>query len=542
MFSILMETFLYEYFLYNSILGDKFYDHKKIYKILSDLFCLTEQEVLPYFDLIESKSIKEITTEDEYKRYKRLKQFNAMVGNEQCYFDIEDALISIKGDAITTASQFGMLAENGCTETLMIKTIMGNAENGIVIALRILGVLKCEGIVVRKDLSGGLKRIKQAMQWGDVPACLAMLKYSDIDKAEIIKMLNSAVKNTPYEFLTSVAEDKYYVSAENSFNEEVLLLKQAFKVNKLKQDTYDSIYARLIYSSIIGIKDKEKALFAENKEIISDACDLPLRLKHTTIEINDKPINEMVFNRKNEKESIMQVLECNDLIINDLNLPLCICSSSDFILSTYENAICNALKSANIEKIEVGEIRETDAEPTKNNIFVRGINENKNNVYVLYFRGDISEEAFRFAKSFLRSEKRRNFRLNRPAVSLDLSSVLPICVCDKEYAKKLKDLVEIVELAPIKKEEMFCVIKDILEKKIKSYSMEGKINYSDDTLEKLSDLPIETTEKVFDKIMRVNRKKSETLDLNINVIKPYLNKKTSDNNVYGFGGTIDGNK
>ena len=72
--------------------------------------------------------------------------------------------------------------------------------------------------------------------------------------------------------------------------------------------------------------------------------------------------------------------------------------------------------------------------------------------------------------------------------------------------------------------------------------MEGKIKYSDDTLEKLSELSIETTEKVFDKIMRVNRKKSETLDLNMNVIKPYLNKKINDENVYGFGGTIDGNK
>ena len=542
MFSILVETFLYEYFLYNSILGGKFYNHKKLYFALSDIFCLTEQEVSPYFDLVESKAIQEITTEDEYKRYKRLKQFNTMVGNEQSYSEIQDLIIAIKGDAITTAAQFGMLAENEWTEILTVKTIMGNAENGNIIALRILGTLQCEGIVLRKDVIGGVKRIKDAMQWGDIPSALAMLKYSDMDKVAILKTLNSSVKNTPYEFLTRIAEDRYYVSAENKFNEEILLIKQAFKVNKLKQDTYDSIYARLVFSDVINIKDKEKVLFAENKEILSDTCDLPLRLKYRTLNLDESAFNEMALNRKSERESIMQVLDCNDLRISDSYRPLCISSSSDFTLMTYETAIRNSLKSANIEKIEVGEIGEPDVEPTKNNIFVRGLNENKSNVYFLYFRGDIGEEAFRFAKSFLRSEKRRKFRLNRPAVTLDLSSVLPICVCDKEYAKKLKELVEIIELAPVKKEEMICVIKDILEKKIKNYSMEGKITFSEDMLEKISALSIETIEKVFDKIIRINRKKGEMLDLNMNVIKPYLNKRTSEENVYGFGGTIDGNK
>lgn len=541
MFSILVETFLYEYFLYNSILGGKFYDRKKLYSVLSDMFCLTEQDVSSYFDLTESKAVKEISTEDEYKRYKRLKQFNAMVGNEQCYSDMEDALIAIKGDAITTASQFGMLAENEWTETLTKKTLMGNAENGNIIALRMCGHLKCEGFVLRKDVAGGIKYLKKAMQWGDIPSCLAMLKYSDMDKIAIIKMLNSAVKNTPYEFWPRVVEDRYYISTDNEFSEEIQMIKQAFIVNKLKQDTYDSIYARLIYSNVIGIKDKEKALFAEDKGIISDTCDLPLRLKYETIEINESAFSDMALDRKNEKDSILQGLDCNDLRMNDSYRPLCICSSSDYILQTYESVICDALKSVNIEKIEVGEIGEADVEPTKNNIFVRGLNENKNNVYILHFKGEISDGAFKFAKSFLKSEKRRKFNLNRPAVALNLSSVLPICVCDKEYAKKLKELVEIVELAPIKKEEMIYVIKDVLDKKIKSYSMEGKITVTDDTLEKLAAFPIETIETALDKIMRLNRRKGE-LDLNMTLLKPYLDKKAHEEHIYGFGGTINGNK
>lgn len=539
MFNVLTETFLYEYFLHDAILGS-FYDRKTLFLRLGEVFCLPEKEISDLFDLTENESVREIASESDYKRYRRIKQYNELIGNAQLYSEIEDMLIAIKGNAVVTATRYGMKASEESTETLVVKTLMGGAQVGNVVALRVLGILQCEGITVAKDLCCGVKNLKKAMQWGDIPATLAMVKYSSTDKVELVKILNASVENTPYTFLSSLVEDKYDVSAEGEQSEEVLLVKQAINANKLKQDNYDSLCSRLVYSKIIGIKDKEKIVFSECKEMLSEACDLPLRLKFDEIEVDEAAIDDLKINRENERKSLIQALYGSDIRTKDEFRPICLCSNSEYVLETYASAVCGALKTSNVERIEVGELREYDFEPNRNNVFLRGLNECKNNVYLLVFKGDVSDTAIELTKTVLRSDKRRKFRLNQPAVTLDLSSVLPICVCDKENAKKLKNITEIIELAPVRAEEKASVIDDLLEKKEKTYAI-GEITVSSEVKEKLCTLTAENAEKILDKVIRTNRSKGKSLELSMDMVEPYLNKKTGGNN-YGFGGIINESK
>lgn len=538
MFDILTETFLYEYFLNDAILG-AFYDRKVLFFRLGELFCLSEEEITELFYATESEAIREISSEDDYKRYKRIKQYNELVGNEQGYSETEDNLIAIKGDAIMTVTRYGMKANDESTKTLIVKTLMGGAQSGNITALRILGILQCEGITVEKDNDTGVKYLKKAMQWGDIPAMLGMLKYSGMDKAEVMKMLSSALKNTPYEFLPSIVKDKYGVIGEDGYSEEIFLIKQAVNANKLKYDIYDSMYARLIYSDAIDIKDKEKILFSENKELISEACNLPLRLKFADITVDESAVESITLEREEEQQSVIQGLYNSDIRLSDAYRPICLCSGSEYVLETYISAICKALNGTHIERIEVGELRDFDVEPTKNNVFVRGLNEKENNVYLLVFKGNVSDATIEFTKAVLKSDKRRKFCLNNPAVTLDLSSVLPICVCDKENVKKLKNFVEFIELEPVQADEKPSVIKDILEKKKSVYSI-GEITISADVTDKLCSFSAERAEKILDKAIRANRKKGKALDLSMDKVSPYFNK-TSEND-YGFGGIIHESK
>lgn len=539
MFNILTETFLYEYFLNDAILG-AFYDREYLFYRLADIFCIPEKEISELFYETESSAVKGVSSEGDFNRYKRIRQYNELIGNEQDYSETENLLIAIKGDAIITATKYGMKATEESTETLVVKSLTGGAQIGNVIALRMLGILQCEGIVVAKDKLGGIGNLKKAVQWGDIPATLVMLKYSETNKAEIFKMLNSAVKDTPYEFMTFIAEDKYGASADEEFSEEVLLIKQAVSVNKLKQDVYDPMYARLIYSEAIGIKDKEKILFSENKEMLSETCDLPLRLKFADIAVNEAAIEKLPINRENERKSVVQGLYGSDIRALDMFRPICLCSDSEYVLETYISAVCEALKSTNIDRIEVGELREYDFEPTKNNVFIRGLNERKNNAYILVFSGEVSDAAIELTKTVLRSDKRRKFRLHHPAITLDLSSVLPICVCDKENAKKLKNFVELIELAPVQTEEKPSIINDILEKKKWIYAI-SELTVSNEVVDKLRSLSVETADRIIDKVIRENRRKGKTLELDIDMVKPYFNKRTSGN-AYGFGGEINESK
>ncbi|MGN1061435.1 MAG: hypothetical protein ACI4QN_06860 [Candidatus Coproplasma sp.] len=540
MFDVLTETFLYEYFLYDCMLGE-LYDRKSLFRILGDIFCLPKNEISDLFSLTESEAVREIKTEDGFKRYKRIKQYNHLVGSEQIYTEKEDTLIAIKGDAIKAVCQYSINSDGESTQTSVVKTLMNGVENGNILALKTVGILKCEGIFVKKDLNGGIKCLRKAMMWGDIPATLSMLKYSDMDKVRIMQTLNSSVKDTLYEFLPEIIAERYGVSAEMGYNEEMLLIRKAVGANKLNKDTYDSMYARLIFSDVISFKDKEKILFSENKEMVSEACDLPLHLNYGEVPIDATALKNIPLYRESEIRGIFGGLYGSDLRASDSFRPMCLCSDSEYVLETYASAVSKALQSTHIEKIEVAELREFDFEPTKNNVFVRCLNERKNNVYLLVFRGNISDAAIELTKTVLRSEKRRNFRLHHPAVTLDLSSVLPICVCDKENAKKLKNLVEIVELAPVQTAEKAYVINYILEDKRRLYNL-GKVLISGDVMEKLYALPVENTEKILDKTIRENRKTGQTLKLTLDAVKPYLNKKTGYNNAYGFGGVIDENK
>ena len=537
MLNILTEAFLSEYFSFDAVLG-RFYNKKALFNSLSDIFCLPENEREELFRQTENPNVSEIVNEDDYKRFKRIRQYNEFVGNEQGYSESENVLISVKGNAVANVTKYGINATRESTETSIIKTLMSESQTGKIIAMRILGVLQCEGIVVDKDAASGVKLLKKAMRWGDICATLAMLKYSSTDKSEIKKMLNSAVKNTPYEFLPLVVEDKYGVSCEDAFSEEISLVKHAARVNKLKQDTYDFQHSRIIYSEVIGTKDKEKIIFSENRELISEACDLPLRLKYDDITINDSGIDEMPFDRKNEKNNIMRCLYGSDIRQADNFKPICLCSDSDYVLESYVSALKRVFQTANVERIDVGDLTELDFEATKNNVFIRCLNERKNNVYILSFKGDVSETAIELIKNVLRSDKRRKFLLRLPAVSIDLSSVLPVCVCDTENVKKIKNFVEIIDVEPIKTNEKPSVIKAIIEQKKSEYAVVD-ITISTDAIERLCDMKIESAERILDRVIRNNRKKSESLNVNMDVLKPYLNKKTNSGNAYGFGGVIN---
>lgn len=541
MLDILSEMVLYEYFIYQSIIGHNDYEKKKLFSFLCDIFCVDEVNLRCLYEVAESENIKDISTADDYKRYQRIKQFILIDNDKKYYSDIEDAIIGIKGKAILTVSKFGMCAESEWTQAFTAQTVIDNAERGNIIALRVCGVLKSEGIFLKRDKKGGKQLIDNAMLWADIPSCLAMLKYSLSDRKRILSILNSAVENTPYEFIMDTVAKKYGFNDKKEYDETTLFIKKAFYSDTLTRETFDNIYARIIKSEVISLEDKKKLVLSCEKQIISEACNLPLCLQYGEIKIYKSAFDKLILQRENEKEDILSYLYCNDLRNTKTYRPLCICSSSEYTLNIYELAIKKALMSANIERIEISELKRADLEATKNNVFIRGIDEQKANVFIMSFKGDIYDDDFRFAKSFLRNENRSRFRLHYPSLSIDLSSVLPICVCDKENAKRLKDVVDIIEIQPIKKEEIVCVIKDVLSKKIANYSMKGKITFSDEVIESLTTLPIEKAETMIDKIIYLNRNKDNVINLNNENIKPFLTKDVSEEKVFGFRGTTNEN-
>ena len=539
MFNVLTESFLFQYFLTQALLGE-FNDGKNLFRVLGKIFCITDDEISSLFNLTQSGAVSEISTEEGFKRYKRIKQYNALVGNASGYTKDEELLIAIKGNAIVSAVKYGLDAGREATLTQVADKLLSGAENGNIAALRLVGILKCEGMLVEKDIVGGVAQLTKAMRWGDVCATLAMFTYSDVDKFQLFKVLNASVKNTPFEFLPKTVADFYGVIAEGC-DEEVSLVRRAINANRLNKDTFDPMYARLIFSEAIGIKDKERIVFSENKETVSEACDLPLHLKYGDISLDEEAIGGVPLNRQDEFEGVITGLYSSDLRTLDAFRPMCLSCDSDYVTERYLSAIERALPTAHIERIVVGELREYDLQPTKNNVFVRGLDERSNNVWLLIFKGEISEGVIEAVTAVLRSEKRRKFQLYHPTVCLDLSSVLPICICDGENAAKLKNLVELIPLASVNSAEKPDAIGEVVERKRTDYSF-GKVTLTSEVVERLCAMPVESAEKVLDKVLRQNRRKSLILNIDMDIVKPHLDRAMRANNTYGFGGVDDESK
>ncbi len=538
MFDILTETFIFEYFLYNALLGKNF-PSKAVFETLSEVFCLKNNDDL--YDLLESEIIKEITTEGDYKRYRRIKQYNELIGQAHLFDEKEEILISLKGKAIITANQYSLFATNEMTKTLIERNLHQYAKQGSIIAMRVLGTLECTGIAFEQNKTSGLKYLEKATHWGDTFAGLSLIQFDEDKRKKTLEKINASISDTPYRFLTEILQKEYKIET-NKKNEEILLVKKAFSTGKLKPDLYEPLYARTIFSSTLRLKDKEKIVFAENKEIISEACDLPLKLKDEDILVDEEILHKMPILRPEEQHNLLIALKNSDLKTTKAYKPIALVSDSEYALEIYAKTITKLLEGAHLERIDGSSLRMIDFEPTKNNVFIRYAEEGKNNIYLFSLKGDIDDEVLENIISFLKTDSRSKFYLNHPAVNLDLSRILPICICDKENGSKLKNFVEFISISSISSTEITEVIKDMLEEKSKAYRITST-TIEDPALAELSSFPIETIDKILDRALKEFRIKNEGIHLTMEMLHPYLEEKklTSTKRKYGFGGIIHEN-
>ncbi len=538
MLDILKESILYEYFVYKSVLN-KFVEDEQILDCLIKVFQLEEKDKSDLLKLIHKDIIEEITSEADYKQYRRISQYQKMMESSMFCSEEEETIISIKGEALSTTTKKNLFAKPEMTSSLIQRNLMHYAKVGCLVAMRILGVLLCEGIFVEQNRTKGISYLEKASSWADITATLALLKYKK-DAKETLAFLNSIAKDTPFEDFAIELNSTYGIK-EIFYKEEIFLLKKAMAAEKMKLDEFNPMHARLVYAPAISLKDKEKIIFSENKEHISDACDLPIKFHYEDLKMKSEDEIQLLLSREKEFHTISMGLKNSDLRQLNSYHPICLVSDSNYVLEMAMRGIQQIFEE-NIECIEMNDLREADFEPTKNHVFVRNVNESKNTIYFLIFRGELSESVLEMGKNFLKTEKRKKFHINHPTITLDLRGVLPICICDKENAKKLKPFVETIKLANITDEEKPSIIEDMFLMKSDLYKVSEK-RIDSSVVEKLCTYSLETAEKILDQAIRDFRVEYGSAELTLERMQPYFFEKNQNGNknAYGFGGIIHEN-
>ena len=532
MFNYLTELMLSEYFTVGAIFGRFLNDFQRLFFSLANIFLVSDEDAEELFEITENDRVKEIVTEKDYLQYKRINQYSLINGLDFVSDAKIENIIDIKGSAILSVRKLGEDFKFATSEIALRKLIKSAADCGLVMALNILGVLLEEGIIYKKDKKAGMANLTKAASWNSEEGLMAALYYDENYKIDYLNQMIYNLEKTSHpkskEILIQV-----YGSGRGKPSKTYGLLQKSFERGILKNELYSKQYSRILYSNLLSYKDKERILFSMGKELVSDAANLPLKLScGKQIEYSVSELAQSALIRKDETEFLTKTFENADLCTIPTYKPACIVSDSNYVFKSYAKLIESAFINAHVERIEISDLTEYDLEPTKNNIFIRGCDEDSANVYLLFFRGKISESILENVKNFLLSEKRAKFRLSYPSVCLNFSPILPICFCDRTNANLLRQFCEVLTIGEYSNIEKEDIAYEIFNSKCISYRA-SDLELPHSFFLKLINYTVDDIEKILEEVVRDNRKGTNQIITDSELSK-YL-KVQQIKNSYGFG-------
>lgn len=512
-----VELLLSNYFLVRTVLGKYLEDGEPLFRALCKIFLIAKKDVKKLYALAESETARAIKTELDFMQRQRIHQYTELMGMEiDADADWEEVAL-IKGNTILAAQGQNLLPEADASRSGVFTRLQTAANGGIVSALRILGLLQCEGIFLPKNVEAGARTLKKAADWNDCVGTLALLYYGKGDARDTARL--QPLVGTPFEALYDAAVAAYG-KAEEEFVESKLLAK-SFNAGVFKREIYDPKCARIMYSDAIHIKDKEKAVFTLNKEQLGAISDLPLKLSPSRmVAVDGSGLEGIAIKREAEIAAVMQALKNSDLRRLSQYRPLCLRCGSKYLLNAYAKALRGNGAEVHGERIYLHELIGYDLDPTGNNVFVRSLDEDKDNRLLLFFFGNLPEVTIEAAKGILHSARRAKFHLYSPGVTLDLSAVLPICFCDEQNAGWLQDCCEEIKLDAVSAEEMPAAIADILSYKQQLYGV-GPIGFDGEIAEIFKDCDIDEAEQMIDAAVLARREKGAPITLTREILQEY---------------------
>lgn len=535
MIDFFSEMMLRSYFTAEATVGRFYGDKRALFGAFARVFLLTEEETEHFYALSQAEDVAGIRSVREYHRYCRMKEYLAMNRRDDPTDPETEEVVDLKGAAFTTALTGELIHETREVRSVACETMTRAADGGLVLGLYVLGLMQMEGFVFEKDENQGLVKLRKAADWDSAEGLFTALYYDPARRDRYLVRLRERLLRLGHLDLFARVE-AVYGPCDTTKHREFLLLEKAFDQRILKRELYVKSYARLIYSEILSMKDKEALVLSSNPELFAAVSTLPLKLDRTAPAADTSQLKAMRPSHPKAVQKIVCCLENLDFRTVMTYRPICLVSDSKFMLDFYAQAIADCLKQSHVEFIEVNDLTEHDFEPTMSNIFVRSCDEDVFNAYFLFFRDEIEYRVYDTAKTFLQSVNRSKLRLNNPSVVLDLSMILPVCFCDSAYAKMLQPFCDIVRLSDFTKVEKRELVECVLKSKAAAYGVK-EISAVKEVGDKIAEYSVDNIEKILDLAVREHR--ADSLVLTQELMQPYFKGASGRRNAYGFGGSID---
>lgn len=483
----LIEPFLTQFFLIDAICKG-FVDEnerREIFNDLANVFCVPiNEETNQYYKVLNSDQYKRINDYSSYERLCRTIEFAEACGQDVGLTVADRVILAQKRESMLIKSDIFKQGKN-LTRDIIADTLLNTAMNGNVDAMITLAYMEYHGICVCKDQKRAIKRMALCAKWNDLFGNLMGIAYDkknrDAYYDTLFTVLKSANQKEVFEYLCEY--NSYARTCKK--NPVARIIEKAFGLNIVKRNVYDQIFAKVAFSELISVEDKEKLLLNKKKDAIVSLSEIPFDVNRDgVLHFDEKKASDIVLDRQEELHDILCGLSPAFSNMPALYRTVLIVGDDDYISEMYIESLRKGFgKEGNIIDTDAGMLSMQDFASAKENFILRGLSETKQSHTVFLIKNchEIGEKELDELIKLLDYEYRRKFKLLDPTVSLDLSDAIIVLFASEnnEPVKRLAEECDVIRTMRISEREKLAVIESTFKTRSKSYGC-SKVKICDD--------------------------------------------------------------
>ncbi len=403
---------------------------RKLYSELMKIYCIKEDaQTEQLYNAASSELFKDICTKSAHSRLCRCIEFAALNGQEMELTSNDRIILARKGEALALKDEIFGEGRN-LTEGVIAEGLLGRASMGNTEAIAVLAFLEYNGICLCPDKEKAITRIRLAASWHSLMANLMGIAYDPSNKEKYLAVLKAILrtegqKRAFAEIADFSGSDALDVEAEPVAQ----IMEKAFGQNIISRAQYDRAFAKVAFSNIICLEDKEKLLLDKCKETIASLSGIPFEQKILpSIPFEGEQLSKLPLKRERETRRILQNLSLAVRKAAAMYAPLLITGADEYVTRMYKEALEGAFKDTKVIELDGSTLTYQDFAPSKENVFLRGLSETKLSRTVFFITGceELDPQSLEELCKMCDYKYRKKFRLVHPAVSIDLSGVLPV--------------------------------------------------------------------------------------------------------------------
>lgn len=509
MLAYLVEPFLTQYYLLDAACGNYMADETKrdMFYELARIFCLPANEELEaLFADSEQEHFRKIRDLSSYQRFCRTIEYAETVGKPADISYRDRLILSQKREAMTIHEDIFQKNRN-CTREMVYSTVQSNARKGGLDAMLLVSFMEYHGICVHADPEGAMKRVRICARWNSLFGNLMGIAYDPSRRQEYYDILSS--------FLRSAGQKPMYDHILASWDHGIIpkrhaiarILEKAFGLGSIKRNAYDQLFARVAFSGILSVEDKEKLLLRRQSDGLESLSGIPFEVDmDDAVEFDGQCIERLPILREKEVRQLQQNIHVAQTCPAEACMPLLVVSSDAYINDMYLNMLRCGFRDSALVELDAGTLTDADfAGRVGMNIFLRSLSETKSarTVFLIKDCHELSPSCTEELIKVLDVEYRKKYKLFQPALNLDLSGLVFILFASRRTGdvNRLAECCDTVRTERVKEGEKAQVVESVFRARLRVFG-DPAVSMEAEAVSKLESVDSESMKKILDSALR----------------------------------------